>query len=74
MSSLDVKQIITWIFYAVLSGAATLVTSNLTKISSSVQELNQHMAVVLYQQGQHEKRLDKQEKRLEDILRNLERE
>lgn len=69
LNSISLRQIVTWLFYLVISGAATLVTTNLSQISTSVQELNKHMAIVLYQQGRHEKRLDAYDKRLSELER-----
>lgn len=60
-------------FWGILTAAAIFVSSQINKMSSSIDELNKTMAVVLYQNSESHDRLNKIDARMDLIESRLQK-
>ena len=61
---LEYSQIVTWVFYAMATVIGGGVLNILRKLTSSVEELNIKMAVLIEKTAYHEKELEKHDNRI----------
>lgn len=59
---MEFKDFVQWLFYALISGCSVYLTSILSGLKLSVDELNIKMATIIERVSHHEKRIE----RLED--------
>lgn len=60
---LEFKDFVQWVFYALLSGCAIYLTTILSGLKLSVDELNIKMATIIEKTSNHERRIEKLEDR-----------
>ena len=64
---LDFGHFVDRVFWALITGAALYIASQMRLLSDSVDKLNLNMAVVLYQMDSNRARLDKTDVRLDRL-------
>jgi len=67
---MEFSHFVEWAFYGILSGCALFAVSILSKLNSSVAELNAKVAVVIEKTLSHEKRLDRHDEIIESLRKN----
>ncbi len=58
---MEFKDFVQWVFYALLSGCSIYLTTILSGLKSSVDELNVKMATIIERVSHHERRIEKLE-------------
>lgn len=58
---MEFKDFVQWLFYALISGCSVYLTSILSGLKLSVDELNIKMATIIEKTSNHERRIEKLE-------------
>lgn len=63
-NAFEFSQFVQWAFYGLISGCAVYLTSVLSGLKNSVDELNIKIAIVIEKTNAHEKRIEKIEDKI----------
>jgi hypothetical protein len=64
---LEFTNFVQWAFYAVMTGAVTISVSILAKLYTSIEHLNQKIAIIIEKTSWHEKVIEDHDDRLKQL-------
>ena len=64
---MNFPQFVEWVFYGIIGGSSVYAVNVLSDLKSSIEKLNERVAVIIEKTAWHEKQLEKHDERINNL-------